>query len=261
MTWDERTLVTFENFLGRIRSAKYLLQTDGDEEELFDAQYAIVKADIKKRLHIKFKDKYQNTPTEWADKARMKAETAARERRWSWYGDTTMKAQYAFIPDIGDWIGVADVGTIDSPILFLNNGVPTSSTYANTCEPGDFLINTQRNGFLYINRGSSATPSWVRWSYKDLTDYILGDDAMQEAAVAGLFYYMAKYIAVPQTAGAIGDYPVLAEMKKDLYSEYMHEFSKDYELLDVASDGSAILSNFDLEMQESESGFGFASPD
>lgn len=261
MIWDNTDLCTFQDFKGRLRSLGYLLQSDKTEKELFNDYYDIVKADIKKRLHIKFKKKYENTPKEWAERARRKAETAARDRRWGWYGDTSARAQYAYITASGEWVEIVDLGIDETPILFLNNTVPTSTTYANTCQPGDFLIDTTRNGFLYINRGTSAVPDWQRWSYKDLTDYIIdGENALKESCIAGLLFYMVRYLFVPQNAGSLDDSPELDNLKKSLFDDYNIEFAKEYDILEVDSDGDTVLSNFDLEMQTSENEFGPLGP-
>lgn len=245
-TWAATNLCQYSDVAGRLRSLGYLLQVEGDTDEisLFKEHYDTAKADIKKRLHIRFKRKYFNTPNEWRTKAAKLHEDYLKKMDF-------VSGSNAILPKGFNGSDYFTERESTTPVLYFNSGVPTSATYANDALNGDYLINTDRNGFLYINRGTTETPDWDRWSYKDLTDYILdGSNALKETAIAGTLYYMARYLAVPQGAGDLNDSGPLADLKKDLLEEYESEFNKEYEVLDVDASGDGILSNAEIEEQQ-----------
>ena len=87
--------------------------------------------------------------------------------------------------------------------IWFNSGVPSSSTYAGSADNGDFLINTAEAApvtRLYINRGTTATPSWGAWNTDDLIDYIQTPSALTNVYYRIIAWKLYEFMANQQNA-------------------------------------------------------------
>jgi hypothetical protein len=80
------------------------------------------------------------------------------------------------------------------PSTFSMQGAPQSGlsgSFANLAQRGDMLIDTQANA-LYINRGTSASPSWQTPTVELILDNLLNPSVLVHAAVDYTLWAMAQ---------------------------------------------------------------------
>jgi hypothetical protein len=105
----------------------------------------------------------------------------------------------------GKFYSLAEVSSVDSSDfdVWFYSGVPNSSTFANSADNGDFLINTADAApvsRLYINRGTTATPSWSVWNTDDLIDYIQTPSALTNLYYRIIAWKLYEFMSNQQNA-------------------------------------------------------------
>lgn len=244
MTWDSITLFEQSDIeTDRLRSMGFLLQAKEASliAELYEARYNEVKDYFKLKLISYFNTKYSQTPSQLYEEA------------MSTYRGSSKT--YNIIYSLGDGVWYDTfVPSLKSPLVYYNAGVP-DSTVATTALNGDYLVNTNRNGFLYINRSETSTPDWQRFLSSSLVDYILDETVLKLPAIAYFIHKAMLYLAVPQTAGseaAMELYMIQANNWKTIFNEHWNLMLGAL-IVDVSGDG--IASNAEVEAIDEQEGW------
>lgn len=247
---------TFAKLDKKFKSLGVVLPDKGSgQSALFNDARAEAKGWIRKRLIIHWLKVYSKTPQDLYLSALSRYNH--RKQMLKLAEDST-KYNGVYSLSTGSWYD-AFVSDLESPLLFLNSGAPTSATKANEAQNGDWLVNTERNGWLYINRGTLAVPDWQRWDVHMLIDYILNPDELDDVGMAGILLSIAKRDKRPDDIAAYEWAEIKSKISGDADEDFEHHLAVAISLIRPDISGDGLLSNFELEQQDNQGFFLYAS--
>lgn len=269
-TWANTTLCTLSQVQDRLATLGVMLPSENatNQSNLYDDKYTVAKRWIASRLKVKFKKSYSGTPSQWRTQLTYRYDEQIQKFSWANHRDNgiTPNIGYGYGYSFGDgnWyeLGLLGTNSLVSPITFYNSGVPTNGTsgaYANIALNGDFLVNTNRNGYLYINRGTSASPLWERFLTDDLINYVLNPTELLDAAISAVIYAIAVDRAIPRDMNTFADLDALRLIKEDCRIKWFEDMAVAETLIQIDESGDGIVSNYELDMQDTSEGWGFVA--
>jgi hypothetical protein len=253
--WSEINdeLCTFAQFDKHFKSLGVVLGKDAST--LFAFHRDEGKGWIRKRLILQWQKNYDKTPRELYLSALSRYN---HRRQMLKLAEDSTKYEGVYSLSTGTWYD-AFVSDLESPLLFTNAGTPTSATRADEAQNGDWLVNTERNGWLYINRGTPATPDWQRWDVHGLIDYIQNPQELGDVGYAATLLSVYKRNEKPSE---IADYDwdkIKSEMTVQANTDYETHLAVAQGLVRPDISGDGLLSNFELERQDNTGFFLYAS--
>lgn len=163
---------------------------------------ANVQTDIKRALILKLRGSFATTVTDLMNMARDQW-IAARQQYNTDSGTTgsvsmavSIWTDYFNASAYANWY----VGQSLLPGVWVTDVAPTNGTsgdYAGYAANGDFLANLI-SGFVYVNQGTSDSPTWVKFTPDMLVDFITNPEQLRQAAIHNTIVQCLQNITVLQ---------------------------------------------------------------
>lgn len=245
------TICKFSDIEKKFKSLGIVLPNKGSgQNALYNDAYAEVGGWIRRRLIADLRRRKPDAPNKWYTAAIGRYKQRLEQIS---YAERAASVGCLCVSD-GLWYDSFD--NLTSPVLWTNDGIPTSSTKANEAETGDYLLNVNnRNGFLYINRGTKTVPNWQRFLTDDLVDYIHNPTELKDAFVHGILFNIAQRNEKPGDVAAYEWSEIKMKLADRGEEDYEKHLAIALSILTYDEDGDGIASNYELEQIDTKGFF------
>jgi hypothetical protein len=237
------------------RSALYTLigaSDESDRDTKATQQLVRMTNHYRQRLLLRFQKSYPNTAEEFLKRmaVHLAEYRGMRGALQNAVGLSDLSTENSNSINSDSWPNVTLIDT-GATLYYVTSDDPTngtSGTYAGTAENGAYLVKEPVEK-LYINRGTKASPIWVRWDTTSLIDYILNPEELLECGYLRAIAYLKGYGTIMDNNDFTQRLDFMPKVQQAAMKELIEAEDLAFELLRVDESADGLISDNEVKRQ------------